>query len=126
MTAGCVSKYPPEVSDVLRAPHKFTLVLEKQSAHPGDIVMAHLEFINLGPEVLWVPERSQFGFGFDSNTDSIGNLAPSACGGITYKRVATGKRLSYAKGFQVPYMPPGVISVYVFEERGVKVPFTIE
>src|SRR4051794_19478452 len=122
-SAGCVSNNPSDRTAVLRVPHEFILVLEKRSGRPGDFVKAHMEFTNLGPEVLWVPERGQLAFCFAGPSDSIEDLPPSACSGITYKRVRPGKQLSYDTGFKVPSMSPGKITIYLSEEKGVKVPF---
>jgi hypothetical protein len=127
--AGCASHdNPSDISLVLKGSHRFILSLEKQSAFPGEIVMARLEFTNTGSEPLWVPTRNELFFGWERKQGSGsegGGLWSSFCDGLQYKKIRPGQKLEYEKGFVVPAVPPGDLLVYISDERATTASLTV-
>lgn len=91
--------------------------------------MAKMRFENTGTGDLWVPPRSQLAFGWsatnDPTRDAVVHLAPSACNGINYRRVAQNKSLEYEMGFVVPNVS-GRIYVFLDEEQQITVPLDVQ
>lgn len=111
---------------MLASPYELKITLDRQTASPGELVMAVIEFKNTGNERVRIPSWGTIFFGFERKGPFHvhSETWSSSSSGVRVMMVKPGKTVRYEKGFITP-ANYGEFGVYITEDRTVSAPLVI-
>jgi hypothetical protein len=111
----------------LSGPYELRLTLDRNSAEPGELVYASIEFENTGSDILWIPRRREVFFGFEQKGPfhASSESWESSCDGLQFVRVKPGQKVKYEKGFAAPGFY-GEVGVFITADRKVFAPLVVK